>query len=435
MSAPKLTDAPWYRSVHGWYRQSPLLPRLAVLFLSAFLWGLTGRFESLALLSILFLLLILAALVWSFLAALAKHQGFLRQQGANRWIRLPVWLIAILIAIPSFNIAGENTALAIAPYSAAELQAIEEEAAAKKAAEEAALAAEEAAQAAEQKRIDEEAAAREAAEKAAREAEEARLAEIARVEGIAAGIVGMPKEEASALLEAESVAYELLDECSSESVDSVVAAKVTDDTKLQVYIATSPSELPNLVGLTEGKATEAVESACYKVNWKRYFTSEPAGKVLAQEPAAGVVLEAGSKVTLVSSKTPANGTYVADSVGQWWYLGPRDEEWAFSSPFELGGKLYIPIEAAFSASMSWQDQYEKGTGYGTAIIVDEYNKEVPVTVYYGKQSVPSGEKQYFTVEVPLTDLNDQTPTKVYLSLAVERGGSRDTVEAEFTMTW
>jgi hypothetical protein len=372
----------------------------------------------------LFVILTLASLAWSFFAAIAKNQGFIRRHGASRWVRLPVWLFAILIAIPTFNVAGESAALAVAPYSAAELEAIAE-----------AAAAEEAALAAEQQRQEAEEAAKEEAESEAAEAEAARLAEIARLENLAVEVTGMTTEEASDFLGAQSVAFKTEQRCSNQAAGSVTRADVAANNDLILFIAVGPSELPDLVGMSENSAEKAVKDACYGVQWKRYFTTESAGTVLAQEPSAGVILEAGSEVALISSKKPSGVARVKDSVGSWSYLGPRDEEWEFSNPFELEGKLYIPIKAAFSTSMSWQDEYDKGTGYGTAIIVDEFNKEVPVIVHYGKRSVASGEVQYFTAEIPLTDLADQTPTKIFLYLAVDRNGTRDSVEAQFTMTW
>lgn len=415
----------WWGTPNGWLRHSPLLVRLGISAGFVFLWGFLGRFEGAGLATAFVVLFALIAIAWAGFAAFGASRGFLRDGDSKRWLRATSWLVALPLLVP-FGFFGNETALVVAPYSAEEIAQFAE-------AEAAALAEIAAIEAEEREKVE----AQEAAEKEKQRLEEARQAEIIRVEAILATLVGTTESEAIEVLESKNLTSVSESKCDSAPEGTVTGGEVSadDPSFVVVYLAKSPAAVPEVVGLSEPVARATVEQACYKTSIKTYYTTKAAGIVVAQDPVPGEILEAEAEVQLMSSARVSGETRTADSVGRWSYLGPRDEEWSFQSPFEIKGRLYIPIQAAFTTNMSWRDPNATGEGFGTATIVDEFDKEVPVKVLYGKQNVPSGETQNFTAVIPLTDLGDQTPTKVSLYLWVEVGGTPKNVTANFTMTW
>ena len=407
-----------------WLTRSRLATRLGLTAGSVFLWGLLGRFDSLWLGATLFALLAGVGFVWAAFAAFPKSGGFLKESDSNRWVLGGAWLLSPLLLVPA-GYLGNEAALAFAPYSAEELAVFA-------AAEAEALAELEAQEELERQRIAEEEAAEAEAEKL--EAERARLQQ--RTEEIATSLVGLSEGEATAILEEEGILSAVSGKCDSSPEGTVVATSLITAEKVKIEVARGISELPDVVGESEAFARASIEKACYQMkNVKSYFAYEQDGHVVAQEPAPGQLLEVGAEIEIMSSEWPVMAIKTADSVGRWEYLGPEEEDWNFRGPRAKDGKLFIPMKVAFSTDMSWRDDNATGEGFGTAIIVDEFNKEVPVRVLYGKQFVPAGEAQNFTAVVPLTDLDDKTPTKVYLYLWVEVGGSNKSVTANFTMTW
>lgn len=424
--APSESEAEhWANSLRGWVLRSPLLVRLGISAGLVFLWGFFGRFEALWLAALIVALVALIGAIWAGLAAFSKKNGVLRIGDANRWVRGAVWVVALPLLLP-VGYAGNNTALAIVPYSVAELERFAEP-------EAEALAELEAIEAEEQAKLE----AERAAEEEARRLEETRNAEIERIQALLASLNGMSQSEALEVLELEGLTVTLKSKCDPGEEGTVTGGELKEDPAfVTLSVARSPTAVPEVVGTSEALARASIEKACYRMkNVKSYAAFEADGNVVAQEPKPGDVLQADTEIEVMVSARPSGGTKVTDAVGEWDYLGPQDEEWSFRAPYAKDGKLFIPIEAAFSTDMSWRDEYENGSGYGTATIVDEFNKEVPVEVLYGKQSVPAGETQNFTPVVPLTDLDDQTPTKVFLYLWVEVGGNSEYLTTNFTMTW
>lgn len=425
--APSESEAEhWANSLRGWVLRSPLLVRLGISAGLVFLWGFFGRFENLVFVTLVFALLALVGVIWAGFAAFARSSGFIRSRDSNRWLRLLVWVVALPLLLP-VGYTGNNTALTVAPYSDEELKRFAE-------AEATAQAEVEALEAEERASV----AAEEAAEEEKRRLEEAREAEFVRVTELVGALSGLTEAEALVALEDEGLTARTEQKCDEAEEGIVIGGEVDSDDPSFVVLKLSknPTAVPDVVGASEAFAKQELEKACYRMQTaKSYYTTERAGTIVAQDPVAGETLEADTEVQVMASSEVSGATRTEDSVGSWSYLGPQEEEWAFRGPFEIDGKLYIPIEAAFSASMSWRDSSGSGTGFGTAIIVDEFNKEVPVEVLYGRQNIPSGEIQNFTAVIPLTDLDDQTPTKVFLYLSVEVGGTSKNLTADFTMTW
>jgi len=362
-------------------RRSPFLVRLGVVAALVFLWGFLVRFETIGFADVIVALFSLGGIIWAGFAAFSVENGFLTVGDSNPWVRGAVLMVALPFLVP-LGYAGNNTALAIAPYSIAELERFAE-------AEEQAVAGLEATEAEEQAKLE----AERAAEEEARRLEEARKAETERVQGLLASVNGMSETEALEALEPEGLTVTTESKCDPSEEETVIGGEVEEDpTFVTVFVAKRPAAVPDVVGTSEAFARASIEKACYQMkNVKSYFAYEQDGHVVAQEPGPGQSLEVGAEIEIMSSARPAGATETADSVGRWEYLGPEEEDWGFRGPRAKDGKLFIPIRAAFSTDMSWRDDNATGEGFGTAIIVDEFNKEVPVRVLYGKQNVPAGE--------------------------------------------
>jgi hypothetical protein len=407
----------------GFVTQSPLWLRVSLLVFTGFILGGLSRFTSTAAAIALLLLLLVAAglIVWVIHGAFARSTGSLTgRKTSPRGLRIPSGILSIVLLLPLIFGLGFGSALGAVPYSEAEL---------------AAFAAQEAAEAEALRLAQEEAEAQLAAERAAQEAQErAEREALEKLEKLAADVEGGSLEDAAGMLSAAGVAFDIKKECVDSPADIVLSSSVTRN-GLALMVSANATTVPDVIGDREASARLSLTDSCYTTTTKTYYAAAPEGTVMQTDPPLDTPLDAGQSVTLFIAQQKLGTRDVADSVGRWSYLGPRDEEWGFWSPFEKEGKLYIPIYATFSTDMEWRDPYETGSGFGTAVIIDEFNKEVPISVLYGKKTVASDETQYFTAVVPLTDLNNRTPTKVYLYLAVEVNGKPEQVKAEFTMSW
>ena len=165
------------------------------------------------------------------------------------------------------------------------------------------------------------------------------------------------------------------------------------------------------------------------------YSDVEAGSVIRTNPNVGSTVDENSKVTIVVSKGPRR-IDSKNSYGHWQYISYAEDKWEFYTPYIEDGTLYIEATITFAIATTWQDSYEKGIGGGVASINDTFDKTVPVSVQYDKQSHNAGEEQSITIEIPTTDLDVQKPTTIYLQLYLDNGGqSVKTVECDFSMTW
>ena len=403
--------------------QSPLWFRVTSFLLLGFLMGWVSRFSSpfaSAVFLVLFLVL-LALLVWVLHGGFAKSTGtFKRHKSAPRGLRILSGVTSIIIGIPILFSTGFNSALATIPYSEQELAFFEAQAAAEAELLRQQLEAEEAAQ--EAARAEQE--ARDRAEQERRET----------LERVAREVEGESLETATSLLTAAGVAFSINLEC-VEGEAGVVLSTAPDPNGIKLNVSATATVVPDAIGLNRGTATSLVRDGCYEVETITFYAAAPEGLVFQSAPPPDTPLEAGETVTLFVAERKTGTRDVADSVGNWSFLGPRDEDWGFWTPFEKDGKLFIPIRASHSVPLEWRDPFDTGSGFGVAQITDQFDKEVPVSVLYGKKSVPENEEHFFTVVVPLTDLDNQRPTRVAVFLEVEVNGNRDRIRANFTMSW
>lgn len=120
-----------------------------------------------------------------------------------------------------------------------------------------------------------------------------------------------------------------------------------------------------------------------------------------------------------------------DSVIQWKNIyQSKDDDWQLYSPYIRNNYLYIKTEMKLSSSMTVILR-----GFGTASITDTYDKSVPIKYEYDSSTVKMGEYQNITIQVPLSDLDNQRPTTLHCRLATYVGGVQKNIELVFYITW
>lgn len=389
--------------VRNFLRTSRLRKRLVILIGLAFAVGLFSRLSDVSsfagLLYPLVLVAFAGALVWSVFGMFRKvsvaPEG---KKPTPRALRVLAGFTTVIIALPATIVIGQSTGLGVAPYSAEEL------------ADAAARAAE-----------------REAEERAEREAEE-------RLASLAERMRGLSLDDARESLKLEGVDFSQENQCSTATPGTIADATVSGST-ITLFVATEASSVPDVVGLTETIARAELEASCYQPNVVSYYALVPQGEVFATNPLPGEELEANETVTIYVSQRRTGVNPTGGAVARWLRSGEPNDEFSFGRPFERDDKLYFPIRATFPTTFDWRDDFDKGTGFGTALISDDFDKVVPVVVFYANQRAEAGVEQFFTVEVPLSDLTNQRPTTVSLRLVI-RVGSRDAIlHPEFNITW
>lgn len=159
------------------------------------------------------------------------------------------------------------------------------------------------------------------------------------------------------------------------------------------------------------------------------------GIIINTSPAAGSEVEPNSKVKIYVSSGP-NRIDSKNSYGHWQYVGKAEDDWKFANPYIEDGNLYIYCEVVFGTAQKWQDEYGQGYGGGFVSINDTFDKTVPLEVLYDTQSWNAGDKQKFTIKIPLSDLGVDKPTDIYCKLAMgDKGNTVKYLEVNFTMTW
>jgi hypothetical protein len=85
--------------------------------------------------------------------------------------------------------------------------------------------------------------------------------------------------------------------------------------------------------------------------------------------------------------------------------------------------------------MYWHDPTSLGTGFGEAAITDTFDKVVPLLVVFENEETPANEWQTVSIRVPLSDLDVQKPTTVYMRLFAWIRGSYQEIPLTLTMSW
>ena len=157
------------------------------------------------------------------------------------------------------------------------------------------------------------------------------------------------------------------------------------------------------------------------------------GKVISTSPAAGTEVELFSPIDVIVSSGPAS-VLAKDSYIEWTNVGFGDDEWTFETPKIADGKLTIRMTAVLSRSLVWHDA-AGGTGYGVAAINDTFDKSVPLRIQFAEEELGAGETHKLTLTIPVTDLDVDKPTRIYMRLFAVIKGNYDEIPLTLTMTW
>lgn len=160
-----------------------------------------------------------------------------------------------------------------------------------------------------------------------------------------------------------------------------------------------------------------------------------AGTVIKTDPVAGESLSPGSKVSVLVSKGEKR-VDAKDSNIEWTYVASGEDNWEFTNPYIEDGTMSIEFsDVELMAAVKWKDDQKNGYGFGQASINDTFDKAVPVKIMYEKQSYKYGQKQNFVVKVPVSDLDETTPTTMYLRLFAFINGVDSEINLTLTATW
>lgn len=157
------------------------------------------------------------------------------------------------------------------------------------------------------------------------------------------------------------------------------------------------------------------------------------GKVVSTSPPAGSVVEPFSPVEVFISTGPAS-VLAKDSYIEWTNVGYGDDEWTFETPKIADGRLSVRMTAVLSRSLVWHDA-AGGSGYGVAAINDTFDKSVPLRIQFADEELAAGETHKLTLTIPVTDLDVDRPTRVYMRLFAVIKGTYDEIPLTLTMTW
>ena len=215
----------------------------------------------------------------------------------------------------------------------------------------------------------------------------------------------------------------------SETVAETVA-ETTEDTKI---------EIPDIEGTDETTAKNLLSSngLIPKIE-QEYDDFVEKGNVIRTDPVIGTKVEKNSKVTVYISKG-ASRIYFKSGNITWSRVSTGDDYWEANTPYIEEEVLYIPCKKVkFSVPLKWDDNLNKGELLGEASINDTFDKTVPVRAKYEKQSWNANAEQSFTLEIPLSELNVDKPTDLYLRLFAyinNDNSNQINVRVSFTLTW
>jgi hypothetical protein len=166
-----------------------------------------------------------------------------------------------------------------------------------------------------------------------------------------------------------------------------------------------------------------------------YSDKVEADLVVKTKPAFGTEVEPNSKITIIISKGPKT-VYASDSQLSWTYVSYGEDKWNFNNPYIEDGKLHVDFTSVkFMADVKWKDDQGNGYGYGLASITDTFDKSIPLQLNWDRQYSSYGQEQNFEIVVPVTDLDVQRPTNLYMKLYAYVDGSDDEISADLSITW
>ncbi|MCQ2554258.1 MAG: PASTA domain-containing protein [Clostridia bacterium] len=189
--------------------------------------------------------------------------------------------------------------------------------------------------------------------------------------------------------------------------------------------------IPDIVNVDEATAKTVIASnkMIPEVSYI-YDNNIEKGKVIGTNPKIGSEVDENQKITLFVSLGPSYVVSSTATIG-WYNISSKEDAWSLKVPYIRNGVMYIECEVAFGVDTTWKD--DKGTGelFGTAKVQEGAAMAVPVKARYVHKSNKAGEKQSFTIEVPLDNFTNDRPTYMDIELQLDN----KPVKLDFTIKW
>jgi hypothetical protein len=167
---------------------------------------------------------------------------------------------------------------------------------------------------------------------------------------------------------------------------------------------------------------------------EKFSDSVEAGIVMGSDPSAGVAQSSGGKVKLLVSAGPKRLTST-NGTANFTNVSPG-EDWNYDYPYIEDGTLVIELfEVKFDSEVKWWDPTGNGRGFGEASIKDTFNKTVPIELMWTKQSNKRDQTQDFTLRIPLSGLDVQELSSMFVRLFAEVNGRYQEIWMSFTFAW
>lgn len=198
-------------------------------------------------------------------------------------------------------------------------------------------------------------------------------------------------------------------------------------------------EIPQIKGVDEETAKTLISKKGFipKITYI-YDDNVDIGLVVKTSPSIGSGANEDDVIDIYISKGPSL-VRANDSTIQWYDVGSGSDDWDFYTPYIENDVLYIECTPTFATSFRWKDTHDDGLGFGEACINDTFDKTVPVVIRPIDESnmrIKAGTETSFTIEIPISDLNENRPTTMYLKLiALDNNGNQLNIRINFTMSW
>lgn len=197
--------------------------------------------------------------------------------------------------------------------------------------------------------------------------------------------------------------------------------------------------IPDIIGVDEETAKSIIvnNEIVPKVSYE-YSDSLTEGVVIRTSPAVGSNVKKNQSITIVVSKglKRINSKDSRASMFNIYGISEfKEGDWGFYSPYIEDEILHIEMFVSFTTSkdLKWKDAYNEGKGFGTATIVDENNKQIPISVIYNEDIVEN--KNYsFTIQIPISAL-DEKPTSLSVVTGVTVNEVLRDFRMDFTISW
>lgn len=198
--------------------------------------------------------------------------------------------------------------------------------------------------------------------------------------------------------------------------------------------------VPDIVGTEEDIAkTILASNGLIPTVEKAYDDKVEFGKVIRTSPSVGSPVEKNGKVTLYISNGPKYLKPSSSNMRFYSITKEKMDDWNFNNPYIEEGVLYIQCQPMFMANIKWVNYREDlGGSPARASISDTFEKTVPVNVLTSQESLKAGERGDITLKIPLSDLDVQKPTTMYLQLFAYVNGEEEyqtTINISFVFSW